>query len=190
MEFRCNPLGALFIGKNAKNALGIYAASFLLPSLAIILLLGTSAWKIWIFFPAFFVLATILTLFSVIYMPRWISIDGKQLIWKEKLNVRHDKIDHYVIVFWWDHSCIATITVDKLHEIEFLQTPIERLFNIGRIRFLGEIRSMEAREPVIKPSIPFYYGGICKFDQFQAHLRNELSDSAFKKDGEMNENSL
>ena len=114
-------------------------------------------------------------------MPRWISIDGKQLIWKEKLNVRHDKIDHYVVVFWWDHSCIATITVDKFHEIEFLQTLVECLFNIGRIRFLDDIRSMEAREAVERPIIPFYYGGICKFDQFQAKLRKELSDSAFQK---------
>ncbi|MBO5940875.1 MAG: hypothetical protein J6R18_06760, partial [Kiritimatiellae bacterium] len=103
-----------------------------------------------------------------------------KLIWKEKLNVRHDEIKYYVVVHRWDHSCFAIITVDKLHEIEFLQTPIERLFNIGRIRFLGDIRSMEARAPVIKPSIPFYYGGICQFDQFQAKLRVLLPERAFQ----------
>ena len=73
----------------------------------------------------------------------------------------------------------TAITVGDLHAIEFLQTPIERLFNIGRIRFLGDIRSMEAREPVERPIIPFYYGGICKFDQFQAKLREQLPASAF-----------
>ena len=180
MEFRCNPLGALMIGKNAKHALGIYTSAFLLPSLAVLLIWRENAVKLWIFFPIFFLLATVLTLFSVIYMPRWISIDNKQLIWKEKLNVRHDKIDHYVIVFWWDHSCIATITVDKLHEIEFLQTPVERLFNIGRIRFLGDIRSMEAKEPVERPIIPFCYGGICQFDQFEAQLRAQLPERSFQ----------
>lgn len=179
MEFRCNRLGYLFIKRNAKEALGIYGSFFLLPSLAFFLFFGMDALKIWIFFPMFFLLATVLTLFSVIYMPRWLFVDNKQFTWKEKLNVRHDEIKHYVIVFRWDHSCIATVTVGNLHDIEFLQTPIERLFNIGRIRFLGEIRSMEARDPVQRPAVPFCYGGILKFDRFRAHLRENLPASAF-----------
>ena len=180
MEFRCNRLGYLFIKRHAMEALSIYGYAFLLPSLAVLLIWRENALKLWIFFPAFFVLATVLVLFSVIYMPRWITLDNRRLIWKEKLNVRHDKIRHYVIIFWWDHACFSTITVGDLHAIEFLQTPIERLFNIGRIRFLGDIRSMEAREPVERPIIPFYYGGICKFDQFQLQLRDQLPERAFQ----------
>lgn len=185
MKFRCNRLGYLFIKRHAMEALSIYGGFFLLPTVTIFLFFGMDALKIWIFFPAFFVLATVLVLFSLIYLPRWIALDGKKLMWEEKLNVRRDEVHQYVAIYRWRALNLpATITVGDLHAIEFLQTPIERLFNIGRIRFLGDIRSMEAREPVERPIIPFYYGGICKFDQFQAKLRKELSDSAFQKAGE------
>lgn len=191
MEFRCNRLGYLFMKRHAKEALSIYGYAFLLPSLAVFLIWRENALKLWLFFPVFFIFATILVLFSVIYVPRWITLDGKKLIWEEKLNVRRDEVRQYVAKYRWRALALpATVTVGDLHEIEFLQTPIERLFNIGRIRFLGDIRSTEAREPVERPIIPFYYGGICKFDQFQAHLRNTLSDSAFKKLGVYNDSSL
>ena len=181
MKFRCNRLGYLFIKRHAMEALSIYGGFFLLPTVTIFLFFGMDALKIWIFFPAFFVLATVLVLFSLIYLPRWIALDGKKLMWEEKLSVRRDEVHQYVAIYRWRALDLpATITVGDLHAIEFLQTPIERLFNIGRIRFLGDIRSMEAREPVERPIIPFCYGGICKFDQFQAQLRAQLPERAFQ----------
>ena len=89
MKFRCNRLGYLFIKRHAMEALSIYGSFFLLPTIAIFLFFGVDALKIWIFFPAFFVLATILVLFSLIYLPRWIALDGKKLMEAHEDPTRH-----------------------------------------------------------------------------------------------------
>jgi hypothetical protein len=131
---------------------------------------GADWMKSWWVLPIIALIPTIASLILLSCYPKAFTLENKQLIWMESLpTIRQYK-----------ESCKTAVTVGDLRKIEFLQSPVERLFNIGRIRFLGEIRSMEAREPVERPIIPFYYGGICKFDQFEAQLRAQLPERAFQ----------
>ncbi len=130
---------------------------------------GTAWLKSWWVLLFIASIPTIASLFFLSCYPKEFVLENRKLIWLESLRIKSQGRALYKTV----------ITVANLRSIEFLQTPIERLFNIGRIRFLGDIRSMEAKESVERPDIPFYYGGICDFDQFKAQLREQLPASAF-----------
>ena len=169
MTIRCNRLGNIFVKHNFLQIVILYA--FGAAFAAIWMVTEGAAWlKSWW---VLLLIASIPTIASIAFLscyPKEFTLENQKLIWIENLRIKSRGRTMYKTV----------ITVGDLHAIEFLQTPIERLFNIGRIRFLGDIRSMEAREPVDRPIIPFYYGGICKFDQFHAQLRAQLPERSFQ----------
>lgn len=165
MTFRCNRLGNLFVKRVWIEIVWLY--------IAFLLIIG----GVWLFadefewWGALFVLfiPTVISVFLLRGGPCEITYEAKRLIWIESLSVHNTPRE----------VCKAVVTIGDLHCIEFLQTPIERLFNIGRIRFMGDIRSMEAPKDVERPEIPFCYGGIRKFDHCKECLQQNLPKSAF-----------
>lgn len=169
MTVRCNRLGNLFVRRVVAQIIFLYAF-FAIPAVIWMIAEGAEWIKSWWVLLIIALIPTIASLALLSCYPQAFTLENKQLIWMERLTTqRHNHL-----------SCRTAITVGGLHSIEFLQTPLERLFNMGRIRFLGDIRSLEAREAVERPIIPFYYGGICGFDRFQAELRQTLPERAFK----------
>lgn len=179
MTFYCNPMGNLFTKRFASRMLAYYFFIFVIPVSILCIDLGNDVWKIWEILLILFLIPTALTTLMPVGMPRSITVDHAQLIWSQRLPLEPSEIRGVVTMFLRPHSRRTTVTVADPHAIEFLQTPIERLFNIGRIRFMGDIRALDAAKSVRSPEMPFYYGRIRKFDRFKEYLTEQLSHNAF-----------
>lgn len=158
-------MGNVFVRRVALQLL-IPLAILLLP-IALTLLLGE--FNIWIL-PALCIMA-ILVVFGIIFcLPSSFELDQKCMVWSERLHVTDSARE----------LALAVVRVGDLHAIEFRQTAIECCFNIGRIYFMGDIRSIDCAKKVDRPDMPFYYGGICDFEHFKETLLTALPRHSFK----------
>lgn len=164
MEFRCIRIGNLFVKRVAMQML-LPLSVCLFPT---IIILATGDFS-WFTFLALCLIALLIAIRLVVDYPTALFLDNQCLIWTELLHVTDSSRD----------SNLATVTVGDLHAIRFQQCAIERLFNIGRICFMGDIRSIDSGKPVDRPQIPFIYGGIKHFEQFKTTLENRLPVTAF-----------
>lgn len=169
MTFHCNRLGNLFVKRVIMWLAFLYIIFFALPIAIWLLAEGLNTLKEWWVYPILLIIPTIIALIILLQHPQEFTFENKQLIWIEQLPTKRTNRE----------SIKTVVTVADLHQIEFLQTSLEHRLNIGRIRFRGDIRSAEAKEPVERPIIPFYYGGIRKFDNFKKTLTEQLPPSAF-----------
>ena len=126
MIIRCNPLGNLFVKRVVAQIIFLYAF-FAIPTVIWMLAEGAEWIKSWWVLLIIVLIPTIASLVLLSCCPKTFTLENKRLIWMERLTTQRQ--NHL--------SCRTAVTVGDLHSIEFLQTPVERLFNIGRIRFHG-----------------------------------------------------
>lgn len=167
MIFRCNRLGNLFVKRMRIEILLIYIF-WAIPVVIWILAGGIDTFRQWWVFLIIGLIPAVTSVVWIMQFPKDFTYESKKLIWVEDLRVVRSK-----------DLCKTTITVGDLYAVEFIQSPIERLFNIGQIRFMGDIRSLDAPNTVERPAMPFWYGGIREFDRFKECLHQTLPKNAF-----------
>ena len=168
MTFRCNRLGNLFVKLAVARIIFVYIF-FSISVVIWILADGLDAFRQWWVFVIVSLIPATVSIIWLLQYPKEFIVESNRFIWVESLPTQRTSKE----------SCRAVVTVGDLHAIEFIQSPIERLLNIGQIRFMGDIRSLEAPKTVERPDMPFWYGGIREFEQFKAYLQQNLPKSAF-----------
>lgn len=109
---------------------------------------------------------------------RFVTVEQNCISWHQTLaDPRYRRFQKY------REFHLVTLKVENIRGIVFKQTAVERYFNVGRVCFAGDIRSIEDPNgntpPVVLPKLPYEFAGVKSFRRFKEYLRQQLPPSAF-----------
>lgn len=157
MQIRLQRLFNLCRREFLLKVLMLVGIFFLTPLLILILARALVLWT----FLGLLALNLIWFLTYLLGCPSRLRMDGEQAEFSAYYEVRRG--DHKQLHF----------TVTGVRQLEFRQSAVERLFNVGRIRFRGEAETDPAGVLGGSATMSFEIAGIPHFDTLRRKLRGE-----------------